>query len=153
MTLFGRTVSFTEFEWYEQKKKLALYEIVAEKYKQNLRTVIQFCNIHYSMLIKVYPMKQNVIKCNSLNKVIDHLVMDDDNKVGYLIMERLNSSFMGWSNERIKPVLPNWISWPCEVKSNEDGDGFSYLKHIKDTMRHTDKLTCSLTSKLYMYEC
>jgi len=47
------------------------------------------------MLIKVYPMKQNVIKCNSLNKVIDHLVMDDDNKLGYLIMERLNSSFMG----------------------------------------------------------
>jgi hypothetical protein len=45
----------------------------------------------------------------------DHLVMDDDNKLGYLIMERLNSSFMVWSTERIKPVLPNWISWPCEV--------------------------------------
>jgi hypothetical protein len=68
---------------------------VAEKYEQNLRAVIQIFNIHYSMLIKVYPMKQKVIKCNSLNKVIDHLVMDDDNKLGYLIMERLNRSFMG----------------------------------------------------------
>jgi hypothetical protein len=77
-----------------KKQKLALYEIVAEKYKQNLRTVIQFYNIPYSILIKVYPMKQNVIKCNSLNKMTDHLVMDDDNKLGYLIMERLNSSFM-----------------------------------------------------------
>ena len=79
----------------QKKKKLTLYEIVAEKYTQNLKTVIQFCNIPYSMLIKVHSMKQNVIKCNSLNKVTDHLVMDDDNKLGYLIMERLNSSFMG----------------------------------------------------------
>jgi len=78
---------------YRRKKK-PLYEIVAEKYKQNLRTVIQFYNILCFMLIKVYPMKQNVIKCNSLNKMTDHLVMDDDNKLGYLIMERLNSSFM-----------------------------------------------------------
>jgi hypothetical protein len=83
---------------------------VAEKYKQNLRTVIQYCSISYSTLTKVYPMKQNVIKCNSLNKMTDHLVMDDDNKLGYLIMERLNSSFMECSNEPIKPVLPNWIS-------------------------------------------
>jgi len=68
---------------------------VAEKYKQNLKTVIKFCNTPYPMPIKVYPMKQNVIKCNSLNTTTDHLVMDDDNKLGYLIMERLNSSFMG----------------------------------------------------------
>jgi hypothetical protein len=72
---------------------------VAEEYKQNLRTTIKFCNFNkvispYSKLIHVYPMKQNIKKCNSLKKIIDHLVMDDDNKLGYLTMERLNSSFM-----------------------------------------------------------
>jgi hypothetical protein len=99
MTLFGRTLSFTELYKKHKKppkkqKKKTLYEIVAEKYKQNLRIVIKFSSIPYSKLTNVYPMKQNVIKCNSLNKMTDQLVMDDDNKLGYLIMERLNSSFM-----------------------------------------------------------
>jgi hypothetical protein len=74
--------------------------------------MIKFCNINkvnipYPWIRNIYSMKQNVIKCNSLNKMIDHLVMDDDNKLGYLIMERLNSSFMECSTEPIIPVLPN----------------------------------------------
>lgn len=74
--------------------------------------------------------------------MIDHLVMDDDNKLGYLIIERLNNSFIRWRTEPMTPALPDWITCSCEEYSNEDRDESSYLKYIKVTMNQESFSNC-----------